>query len=388
MCYNFGIIFLKIMNKQKLWIASVLLVVLALVFVVKKNTPDNLNTIKIGVMAPLTGDGASYGEPARNVFELAKDEINSSGGINGKNLEFVYEDSKCNGSAAVNAVQKLVNIEKVQFILGGLCSTESLAAIPVAAAAKVAMASSVSTSPKLAGISPYFFRTSPSDASQGQVDAQVAMQKGYKTVAVVQEQLDYPLGLYLAFDKNMKSLGGKTIVEAFPAGTTDFRSILTKLKAVNPDALFLDPADAPTGERILKNLKDLGWRPKIIINEVIAGDVVLLGNYKNILEGAIGAEFVARLDNPKFQHLLKAYKDKYGQELPYQSYAQNEYDLVYLLRDGLMQVGNNGQKLAAWSRTVKDWQGASGAITIKPDGDRDTAYSAEIVRNGKMQPYK
>ncbi len=354
----------------------------------KPQVPNSDQALKIGVLLPLSGDVASYGEPGRNVFELAKEEINSSGGVNGKKLQLIYEDSKCDGTAATNAAQKLININKVQFIIGGLCSTESLAAAPVASANKVVLFSAVSTSPKLTGISPYFFRISPSDASQGELDAQVAMKKGYKLVAVVQQQLDYPLGLYQAFDQNMRKLGGKTVVESFVSSTTDFRTILTKLKSTNPEALFLDTQDSPTAQRILKQLKDLGWKPKIIINEAIAGDIKALSDYKDLLEGALGAEFSARLDSPKFQHLLLAYKQKYGTELLYQSYGQTEYDAVYLVRDGIMAVGLNGKKLAAWSRTIKDWQGASGTITIKPDGDRTSGYSSEIVKDGKMEAYK
>lgn len=139
---------------------------------------------------------------------------------------------------------------------------------------------------------------------------------------------------------------------------------------------------------MLKQIQDLGWKPKIIINEAIAGDIKSLSDYKNLLQGAVGAEFTGRLDNPKFQHLLQAYKQQYGQELPYQSYGQTEYDAVYLIKDGIMQAGYNGEKLATWSRTIKDWQGASGTITIKPDGDRDSGYSPEIVNNGQMEAYK
>ena len=366
----------------------IVVVVWGVTTIQKKQKPSNSGqALKIGVLLPLTGDVASYGEPGRNVFELAKEEVNNSGGIKGRRLEFIYEDSKCDGTTAANAAQKLINADKVQIIIGGLCSTESLAAVPVATKAKIAMFSAVSTSPKLTGISPYFFRISPSDASQGELDAKTALAKGYKLVAVVQQQLDYPLGLYLAFDQNMQKLGGKTIVETFTAGTADFRTILTKLKATNPDALFLDTQDSPTAQRVFKQLKDLGWRPKIIINEAIAGDIKALGDYKDILEGGIAAEFSARLDNPKFQHLLQAYQQKYGQELPYQSYGQAEYDAVYLLKDGLTAVGYNGEKFAVWSRTIKSWQGASGVITIKPDGDRESGYSPEIVRNGKMEAY-
>ena len=375
-------------NRKVASIIAIIVLVIIFILVIKNNKTQPVGVYKVGVLLPLTGDVASYGEPGKNVFELAKNEINSAGGINGGQLELVYEDSKCDGAAAANAAQKLVNVDQVQFIIGGLCSTESLSAVPIAATKKVAMLSAVSTSPKLTGISPYFFRISPSDASQGELDAQVAMKKGYKTVAVIQEQLDYPLGLSQVFTQNMEKLGGKTIVEAFPANTDDFKTILTKLKLAKPDALFLDTQDSPTAQRVLKQLQDLGWKPKIIINEAIAGDIQALGTYGKLLEGAIGAEFSARLDSPTFQHLLTAYKKAYGKELPYQGYGQTEYDAVYLLREGIIRVGYNGEKLATWSRTIKDWQGASGSITIKPDGDRTTGYSPEIVKNGKMESSK
>lgn len=364
-----------------------LLAFVVLVASQKNSTAPKLTSYKIAILLPLTGDTASYGEPGRNVFELAAKEINGKGGVNGIPLELVYEDSKCDGTAAVNAAQKLVNVEKVQAIIGGLCSTESLSAVPVAAAGKVLIFSAVSTSPKLTGISPYFFRISPSDASQGQLDAQIAISKGYKTIAVITEKLDYPVGLYQAFNQNLEQLGGKSIEEEFTANTEDFRTILTKLRAANPDALFLDTQDSPTAQRILKQMQDLNWKPKLFINEAIAGDIKALASYSAITEGAIGAEFTGRLDNPQFKHLLDAYKQQYGQDLPYQSYGQTEYDAVYLLKDGLASAGYNGQKLAAWSRTIKDWQGASGSITIKPDGDRTTGYSPEIVKNGAMIPY-
>lgn len=196
--------------------------------------------IKIGVMGPFTGDAAIYGEPLRNVYFLAAEEINAGGGINGSNIEFIVEDSKCNGKDATNAVQKLINVDKVQVILGGFCSSESIAAVPVAEAAKVALFSPGSSSPDLTGISPYFFRNYPSDASQGKILAEVAYSKGWRTVAMLQEQTDYALGVYKTFSATFEGLGGKLVKEETPSSNIDFRSQLTKLKAANPDALFID----------------------------------------------------------------------------------------------------------------------------------------------------
>src|SRR5438309_1367757 len=92
----------------------------------------NNEPIKIGFIGPLTGDGAVYGEPYRNMVVMAVEEINKAGGVDGKSIEVVYEDGKCNGKDGANAAQKLVNVDKVQVIIGGVCSSETLAAVPVA----------------------------------------------------------------------------------------------------------------------------------------------------------------------------------------------------------------------------------------------------------------
>ena len=344
-------------------------------------------TYKIGVLLPLTGDAASYGEPGQKVLQMAVDELNNNGSMGSNKLKLIFEDAKCNGKDATAAAQKLVNVDSVQIIIGGFCSSESLAAVPVAEKQKVAIFSIGSSSPKLTGVSSYFFRIFPSDASQGSLDAEIANEKGYKTVAFIQEQQDYTLGIYQAFTKRFEELGGKTIKEEFAPGTADFKTQLTKLRGQKPDALFID-AQASAGDgRILKQLKDLGWQPKLFINEALAGDTAVIAENKSSLEGAIGAEFTVDPSNSKFKHLIDSYKQKYGAELPYQSYGQTEYDSIYLVKDGLMAVGYNGEKFAQWSRTIKNWEGASGKLSIKPDGDRESGYSPEIVKDGKMVPY-
>src|SRR3989344_4743654 len=182
--------------KAILWLVIILLIGWGIV-AYSKNTKQESATgpIKIGVVLPLTGDAAVYGEPARNVYQMAVDEINKAGGVNGRELSLVVEDGKCNGKDAASAAQKLVNVDNVKVIIGGICSSESLAITPIAAEKKVAVFSPGSSSPALTNYSPYFFRNYPSDASQGKVLAEIAYNdKNWRKVAFLQEQTDYALG--------------------------------------------------------------------------------------------------------------------------------------------------------------------------------------------------
>src|SRR3989344_519500 len=345
--------------------------------------------IKIGVIGPLTGDAAIYGEPFRNTVQLAIDEINATGGIGGRQVEAIYEDGQCNGKEGANAAQKLVNVDKVQAIIGGVCSGETLTVVPIAEKGRVVVVSPSASSPALTGISPYFFRPYPSDASQGNVLANIAYtDKGWKKVAVIQEQVDYAVGLYKVLNQVFSGLGGKTVKEEFSSNVTDFRSVLTKLKAEKPDALFVLTQTAASTQRILKQMEELNWKPQIILDEASAGDKETLTTYKSQLEGALTSEFIPDLSNAKLQKLMSDYKAKYGTELPYLGYMAPAYDIVYILKNGIASVGYNGEKLATWSRTIKDWQGASGSVTISSDGDRGGGDSSEVVHDGKTEPYK
>jgi branched-chain amino acid transport system substrate-binding protein len=362
-------------------------VVAVVVIVYTVRDGGNSNVIKVGFIGPLTGDVSDLGQPEQRITELAVDEINASGGINGKQLEVIYEDGKCDGADGATAAQKLISVDGVQAILGGSCSGEALAAVPIGTAAKVVMLSAVASSPKLTGISPYFFRDYPSDSTQGKVLADAAYNmKHWKSVAIIEEQADYSVGVDTVFTQEFGTFGGKATTQSFPTGSTDFRSILTTLRAQKPDALFIDSLGSDSGSMILQQIENLGWNVPLITNDTVAGDLSKLTAYTARLEGTLTAEFGVDATNPKYQHLLQAYTAKYGSAFAYASYGQTEYDAVYLLRDGLLAVGSNGQALAAWSRTISNWQGASGLITINADGDRTSGHRLEVIHNGQAVP--
>ena len=375
-------------SKIALWIIVVLVVVLGGYYLINKS-PSETGPIKIGFISPLTGDAAAYGEVVRDVEKLAVEEINASGGINGRQVEGIYEDGKCSGAGAASAMQKLVNADKVKIVIGGFCSSESLAAVPIATQNKVFLFSPGSSSPDLTNVSKYFARNYPSDASQGSVLAGVAYnQKNWRKVAFIQEQLDYPLGIFKAFSAEFEKMGGKIVKEEFATSVTDFRSQLTKLKAENPDALFIDTQTPAAADRILKQLQDLKWRPALLVSDATSGDSATVKKDASILEGALAAEFGVDPANQKYQHHLQAYKEKYGKDANFTSYTQTVYDSVYMIRDAVFAVGYDGTKVANWVRSAKDWPGASGLVTIKADGDRAGGHVPKVIKNGKVELLK
>lgn len=371
--------------KIVIWVVVLGLVVWAIVTTVAKPKAATGEPIKIGYVGPLSGEAASYGEPGLRLMRLAADKINARGGVNGQPIEVVAEDAKCSGASAASAAQKLVNVDKVQ-AFSTFCSGEALSAIPVAEPAKVLVFSPGASSPDLTGKSIFFFRNYPSDATQGQVLASYAVSKGWKKVAVIQEQSDYALGNFKAFDENFAKSGGITVKEEFAPSTKDFRSQLAKLRDQKPDALLIDPQVGATGAVVVTQLGELGWKVPLLVVDVISSDTETVTKNATLLEGAVSAEFGVDQSNHKFQEMIAAYKAKYGEEPPYQAYAQTEYDILFLVADGLRAVGNDGAKLAVWSRTVKDWEGASGKTTINQDGDRVGGHVLKIIKNGKSEP--
>ncbi len=371
--------------KKIVWLVVLVLILIVIYSVAgpAKKAETETGPITIGSILPLTGDAASYGEPGQRIEQMAVDQINAAGGVGGRQLNIIFEDGKCNGKDAANAMQKLANVDKVQVVIGGFCSGESLAAVPIAAAAKVLLFSPGSSNPGLTGINPFFFRNYPSDASQGSVDAATAYTaKNYKKVAIIQEQTDYAKGLNDAFTKTFEALGGTITHEDFISDTTDFRSSLTKLRAANADALFVITQTPATASRIFQQVSELKWKPKMMISEIVLGDPKTVAANKALLEGAIGSEFSVDSANPKFAALAEAYKAKFNEDMPFQAYGQTEYDSVFIVADGIKAVGYNGEKLAAWSRTIKDWPGASGLVTIGADGDPTNGYVAKVVTAG------
>ncbi|MBM2817656.1 MAG: Extracellular ligand-binding receptor [Parcubacteria group bacterium] len=242
------------MKKIIIGIIAVILIVVGISYFGKNSSqPATKEPIKIGVILPLTGDAATIGESLKNTITIAIEEINGSGGVENRLLEMIYEDGKCGGLASASAAQKLINIDKVKFIIGGACSGETLGSAPIAESSKVVLLSPVSSSPDITNAGDYVFRNFASDASSGNEIAEAIIDIGHKKVAVISEQTDYSQALRKVFEKRFTELSGTiTTSETYTTNTRDFRTQLTKIKNTLPDAIYLVPQTPQSGEILLK----------------------------------------------------------------------------------------------------------------------------------------
>ena len=348
-----------------------------------------VGSYKIGVMMPLTGDAAAYGLPIQRALKIAVDEINAKGGINGKKLEAIYEDSKCNPKDGNAAAQKLVNIDKVKLIAGGVCSGETLGAAPITEANKVILISPASTSPDITKAGDFVFRVTPSDAFAGIVASDYAFKDlNARKAAIISETTDYAQGLRKVFKENFIKLGGEVVAdETYNPEDTEFRTQVTKVKDANPDVIYIVPQAPAKGILLIKQIKEAGLNQHSLTAEVLIGRNVVKDNAAD-MEGMIGIEQKVDEKNPKIVALFAKYKSQTGDDAPFPAYMAGAYDIVYLVSDAIAKNGYDSEKIRDYLYAVKDYDGAAGKITMDENGDPIMEYSIKQVKSGELVTLK
>jgi branched-chain amino acid transport system substrate-binding protein len=377
-------------TKTILWLVVAIIVIVGIWYGLSKKptVPTTKEPIKIGFIGPLSGDAASYGIPIKNAIALAVEEINNTGGINGRKIEIIYEDGKCNGKDAVNAAQKLINIDKVKIILGGMCSGELLAIAPITEPAKVLLLSPSASSPDITHAGDFIFRNNPSDADGGKALAKLVREK-YTKAAIISENTDYAQALARVFVEHFRSLGGEVVAqENFDPGVKDFRTILTKIKASNPEALVINPQTEIAGGLIVKQAKELGITASLYGNTALAGTKAIetAGKYA---EGMLVIDAPGLSEsNPKAVKFLADYKARYG-TTTLEFYLGAAYDAVYILADGISKYGTDTEKLKDYLYSLKNYNGVIGTYGFDENGDlMGIEYTVKQIKNGKAVELK
>ena len=319
-------------------IVLALLAAFALLAVACGGDDEEEGPFRIGVMESVTGPGETYGTVAVRAKELAVAEINAAGGINGRMLELVVEDSKCNAQDAITAYNKLTDVDGVKIILGTSCSGAMLGAAPLAEADGVIMFSGLATNPDIAGAGDYIFRTSMSDAQLGIDTGNVLWADGVRSLATMTEATDYAEGVRRTSVAQFESLGGEVVAEErYASDVTDFRTQLTKLIGENPDAIHLASQGEFAGGTIVKQLRELGYDGPIYSEVVPIGATAL----EIAGDAATGLKAVtADLDpaNDKAQEVLANFRAEYDYvTLPW--YIGSAYDDIYITAECLGRTG-------------------------------------------------
>lgn len=343
------------------------------------------DTIKIGTIGPLSGAVAVYGVDCKNGIELAVEEINAAGGINGKMISLISEDDEGNPEKSVNAYKKIVTKDKAKFIVGSLTSGCTMAISSLAQAQKVLMIAPAATATAITDAGDYVFRACFIDPFQGTVGAKfVSETLGSKNAAVLYDiGNDYSVGLTDNFVKTFEEKGGRIVAkESYSTGDKDFNAQLTKIKNANPDVVYL-PDYYGTVALIAKQLRAQGINTPIVgadgwdgLTEN-AGDEVLNGFYSN--------HYAADSTEGAVKKFVDGYKAKYEGKTP-TAFAALGYDAVYMLKEAIVKAGSTDPKEVKTALASTDSDYVTGHITF--DEKRNPVKSAvmlEIVkRDGKL----
>lgn len=346
--------------------------------------PEKL--IKIGMVGPLTGDYATYGQSVRNGVEVAVEEINGSGGVDGFKLELVAEDSKGDSAEAANAVQKLIDQDKVTAIIGAVLSGETATVAPIAQDAGVVMITPSSTAPGLADVGDYIFRNVITDDVQAKQMAEyVVMELGLHDLAVPYANNDYGVALKDNFTREAKKLGATvSAVELYLDGDQDFRAQLTKI-GNEIEALYVGGYYTEAA-KIAQQAERQGMKAQILGADGLYSNLLLeLGG--DAVEGAIfTAGFYSGDPGDEVQSFVSNYAQRYGDEPD--MFAANAYDSMKIVAQALDESGNNRESLREKMAGIKDYPGITVKTSFSDNGEACKEVFILKVENGEFHRAK
>src|SRR5689334_20667611 len=335
--------------------------------------------VSVGYYGESSGRTSSFGQSAKNGVEMAADEINKAGGINGRTVQIVTEDDQGEPNKAATVVTKLINQDKVQALLGEVASSNSLAAAPKAQEAKVPMISPSSTNPAVTQVGDYIFRVCFIDPFQGEVMAKFAANnlKAKKAAILYDFNSDYSRGLYQFFKRSFTGFGGQIVSEqSYTQGDRDFSGQLTAIRAANPDVIYVPGYYGEVGV-ISNQTKQLGIKAPLL-----GGDGWDSPQLWQLGGAALNGDYISNhysVDDPKpaVQKFVADYKERF--KLSPDALAALGYDSMRVLADAITRAGTTDSvKLRDAIAATNNFAGITGTITI--DKDRNSVKSAVVLK--------
>jgi branched-chain amino acid transport system substrate-binding protein len=335
--------------------------------------------IKVGYYGDLSGRTSNFGQSTKKGVEMAADEINKAGGINGRQIQIISEDDEGRPEKAATVVTKLIDQDRVIALLGEVASGNSLAAAPKAQAAKVPMISPSSTNPAVTQVGDYIFRVCFIDPFQGEVMAKFAVNtlKAKHAAVMLDFNSPYSRGLTDYFEASFQKMGG-TIVskQSYTQGDRDYKGQLTAIRAANPDVIYVPGYYGEVGV-IAKQAKQLDIKAPLL-----GGDGWDATQLWDLGGDALNGDFISNhysVDDPSpaIQKFVADFKGRYG-EVP-DALAALGYDAMRVLGDAAKRAGTtDGPKLRDAIAATKNLVGVTGTISI--DAQRNAIKPAVVLK--------
>ena len=343
--------------------------------------------ILIGEYESLTGAEATFGQSSTNGLKLAVEEINTSGGLLGKQIKLITYDDQGKPSEAATVVQKLINKDRVTAVIGEVASSRSKAGAQICQSSKIPMVTPASTNPEVTAIGDYIYRVCFIDPFQATVMSKFALNSlKVKKVAVLQDVKNaYSTGLADFFIKQFKEMGGEIVeVQSYSAGDKDFKAQLTAIKSKNPEAIFVPGYYTDVG-LIAIQAREIGITVPLIGGDGWESEKLTEGKAKDALQGCFFSTHVSTENPaPQIQNFIKKYKEKYNMMPDAMSFLA--YDAGMILFDAIKRAGSiEPDKIKNSLASTKDFEGVSGKITIN---DQRNALKPAVILEIKGGQFK
>ncbi|MGR9132225.1 ABC transporter substrate-binding protein [Rhizobium leguminosarum] len=346
-------------------------------------------TIKLGLVAPMSGPNARYGAFSMHGAELAVKDINDAGGIDGMKIELLNADSQGTPVEGVSAARRLIDQDGVDFIIGDVSSSVTLAIQPVAEDAEVLLLNAASSNPKItyqAGVGGFkwTYRNYPTDENRALIVAKYAAeQRGFTKFAVLSVDSDYGRSAITFTKKYLPDFKGEILSEDYyKEGEVDFRSVLAKIRDNGAQAIIMYGL-ADTTPIIARQMIELG----------IAGKVALIGNGEfntektiksapSALEGAVeAAAWLPQFDSPESKAFVEKFTAAYN-EAP-NNHAYVHWDTVNLLATAIKQAGSADKVKVRDALSKIKYKSPVGEVTFDDHNQARLPMILLQIENGK-----
>ncbi len=346
------------------------------------------DTVKIGGLAPLTGDVSVYGIAVDNAIKLKVEEVNAAGGIlGGKQIEYIVYDEKGDPTEAVNAYNKLVQDDKVVALVGDVTTKPTIAVAQKSVADNLPMITASGTGADITLTGENIFRACFIDPFQGQLMASYAKEKlGATTAAIIYDNGDdYSTGIADAFEEKAGEIGLTiTAKEAYPSKSVDFKSQLTKIKAGNPDVLLV-PVYYSDVALIAVQAKEVGLTAKLLGGDGWDGvlEKIDASNLDSVKDCYFCSQYSAESQDEALQSFLKKYKETYNSDA--NMFAVLGYDAMGMMAAAIDKAGSTDSDKIIEAMKGLEYKGLTGTTTF--DENRNPVREAVIttIADGKYK---
>ena len=342
------------------------------------------NTVSIGAVLPLSGAVAFYGNESRDGALLAIEQINAAGGLLGKKLALIAEDDEGTAEKSANAFTKLTTRDKVGFVIGSSTSGATMAMTSMAQQGKVILVTPSGTNTQVTKAGDYIFRACFIDPFQGVVGADFAFDTlSCKRAAVLYDAgADYNTGLAEAFKNQFKAVGGQVVAdEAYQSGDVDFNAQVTRIRAANPDVVYL-PNYYNDVALQAKQLRAQGVNCALLGGD--GWDSLIENAGDEVLNGFWSSGFAADTTDPRGVTFVKAFEARFKK--PASQFSALGYDSMMLIIDGIKAAGSYDTSLV--KNAMAKINGPYVTGNIRFDANRDPIKGAAILeiarKDGKL----